>query len=125
LRRYEKALEAIQDAFDNRQITTQGAIERIEKLIDEMVKARKEQEKTGFDKNTFAIYWTLKQEDIKESKKHAPEINNLFLRFPNYKDNPDELRQLKAELYKLVLPFLAKDKMVSVVDELLNLKREK
>lgn len=117
--------EAIQDAFDNRQITTQGAIERIEKLIDEMVKAGKEQEKTGFDKNTFAIYWTLKQEDIKESKKHAPVINNLFLRFPNYKDNPDELRQLKAELYKLVLPFLAKDKMVSVVDELLNLNREK
>ena len=68
MRRYEKALEAIQDAFDNRQITTQSAIERTEKLIDEMVKARKEKEKTGFDKNTFAIYWTLKQKDIKESK---------------------------------------------------------
>jgi hypothetical protein len=37
-----------------------------------MVKARKEQEKTGFDKNTFAVYWTLKQEGIKKAKKHAP-----------------------------------------------------
>lgn len=116
--------EAIQDAFDNRQITTQDTVEKIEKLIDEMVKARKEQEKTGFDKNTFAIYWTLKQEDIKESQKHAPMINNVFLRFPNYNHNPDELRQLKAELYKLVIPFLEKDKMVSVVDKLLNLNRK-
>jgi type I restriction enzyme R subunit len=117
--------EAIQDAFDNRQITTQDALEKIEKLVDEIVKAEKEQKKTGFDKNTFAVYWTLKQEGIKESKKYAPVINSLFLRFPNYKDNPDELRQLKAEIYKLVLPFLGKDKMVSVVDELLKLNREK
>jgi len=42
LRRYEKALEAIQDAFDNRQITTQGAIERIEKLIDELLNLNRE-----------------------------------------------------------------------------------
>ena len=117
--------EAIQDAFDNRQITTQGALKKIEKLIHEMVKARKEQGKTGFDKNTFAVYWTLKQEGIKNAKKHAPLINSVFMRFPNYKHNPDELRQLKAELYKLVLPFLGKDKMVSIVDELLKLKREK
>ena len=117
--------EAIQDAFDNRQITTQGALEKIESLINEMVKARKEQEKTGFDKNTFAVYWTLKQEGIKNAKKHAPLINSVFMRFPNYKHNSDELRQLKAELYKLVLPFLGKDKMVSIVDELLKLKREK
>ena len=117
--------EAIQDAFDNRQITTQDALEKIEKLIDEMVKAGKEQKKTGFDKNTFAVYWTLKQEGIKGSKKHAPVINSLFLRFPNYKYNSDELRQLKAELYKLVLPFLGKDNMVSVVDKLLKLNREK
>jgi type I restriction enzyme R subunit len=117
--------EAIQDAFDNRQITTQDALEKIEKLIHEMVRARKEQKKTGFDKNTFAVYWTLKQEGIKNAKKHAPVINSVFMRFPNYKHNPDELRQLKAELYKLVLPLFGKDKMVSIVDELLKLKREK
>ncbi len=117
--------EAIQDAFDNRQITTQDALEKIEELIDEMVKAGKEQKKTGFDRNTFAIYWTLKQEGIKESKKYAPLIDNAFNRFPNYKDNADELRQLKAELYKLALQFLGKDKMVSVVDELLKLNRNK
>jgi len=117
--------EAIQDAFDNRQITTQDALEKIEQLIDEMVKARKEQKETGFDRNTFAIYWTLKQEGIKESKKHAPLIDNVFNRFPNYKHNADELRQIKAELYKLALQFLGKDKMVSVVDELLKLNRNK
>ena len=54
----------------------------------------------------------------------APIVNNAFLRFPNFKDNVAELRQLKAELYKLMLPVVGKDLMLGIVEKLLRLDRK-
>ncbi|MBM4309501.1 MAG: HsdR family type I site-specific deoxyribonuclease [Deltaproteobacteria bacterium] len=117
-------VENIQQAFDDRQITSQDALKKIEQLLQEIVEARKQQKETGFDINTFTIYWTLKKEGIGEPEKHAPALNGAFERFPNYNHSGAELRELKAELYKLVLPVIGKDRMVGLVDTLLKLKRK-
>jgi len=114
----------VQAAFDDRQVTSQEALTKIEQMIREILEARKQQKETGFDINTFTIYWTLKQENIDTPEKHAPAINGVFLRFPNYNHNAAELRELKAELYKLVLPIVGKENMVSIVEMLLKLKRK-
>ncbi len=116
--------EAIQEAFDDRQVTALEAMEKVEALIREVLEARREQEKTGFDINTFTIYWLLKQENVKWFDSLAPIVNNAFLRFPNFKDNIAELRQLKAELYRLMLPVVGKDLMLSIVEKLLRIDRK-
>ena len=116
--------EAIQEAFDNRQVTALDALRKVEALINEVLEARKQQDETGFDINTFTIYWLLKQEDVKWFEKLAPIVNNAFLRFPNFRDNIAELRQLKAELYKLLLPVVGKDLMLGIVEKLLRLDRK-
>ncbi|MEW6326418.1 MAG: HsdR family type I site-specific deoxyribonuclease [Thermodesulfobacteriota bacterium] len=116
--------EAIQEAFDNRQVTALDALRKIEALINEVLEARRQQEETGFDINTFTIYWLLKQENVKWFENLAPIVNNVFLRFPNFKDNIAELRQLKAELYKLMLPVVGKDAMLGIVEKLLRLERK-
>lgn len=116
--------EAIQEAFDNRQVTALDALRKVEALIKEVLEARRQQEETGFDINTFTIYWLLKQENVKRFKKLAPIINTAFVRFPNFKDNVAELRQLKAELYKLLLPAVGKDIMLGIVEKLLRLERK-
>lgn len=116
--------EAIQEAFDNRQVTALDALRKVEALINEVLEARKQQEETGFDINTFTIYWLLKQEDVKWFEKLASIVNNAFVRFPNFKDNIAELRQLKAELYKLLLPVVGKDLMLGIVEKLLRLDRK-
>lgn len=116
--------EAIQEAFDNRQVTALDALRKVEALINEMLEARRQQEETGFDINTFTIYWLLKQENVKWFEKLAPIINTAFVRFPNFKDNVAELRQLKAELYKLLLPAVGKDIMLGIVEKLLRLERK-
>ena len=116
--------EAIQEAFDDRQITSLEALKKIEALINEVLEARRRQEETGFDINTFTIYWLLRQENVKWHESLAPIINNAFLRFPNFKDNIAELRQLKAELYKLMLPVVGKDLMLGIVEKLLRLDRK-
>jgi len=116
--------EAIQEAFDNRQVTALEALKKTEALIKEVLEARRQQEETGFDINTFTIYWLFKQENVKWFENLAPIVNNAFLRFPNYRDNIAELRQLKAELYKLMLPVVGKDLMLGIVEKLLRLERK-
>ena len=116
--------EAIQEAFDERQITALEALKKTEALINEVLEAGRRQKETGFDINTFTIYWLLKQENVKRHENLAPIVNNAFLRFPNFKDNIAELRQLKAELYKLMLPVVGKDLMLGIVEKLLRLDRK-
>ncbi len=115
--------EAILEAYDDRQIGTQDALRELEKLLAEFVQARKEQEQAGFDLSTFTLYWVLKQAGSPEPDRLAPLLNQAFMRFPNHGHNANELRQLKAELYKVLLRAVGKDRMVELVERLLRLKR--
>ncbi|MFQ5830569.1 MAG: type I restriction endonuclease subunit R [Candidatus Methylomirabilia bacterium] len=116
--------EAILEAYDDRQIGTQGALKELEKLLGEFVQARKAREKTGFDLNTFTIYWVLKQAGSAEPEKQAPLLNAAFDRHPHYRNNPAERRQLKAELYKVLLPAVGKDRMVELAERLMWVQRK-
>lgn len=115
--------EAIRESYDDRQITTQAALKNIEDLVEEINEARGKQKESRFDINTFTIFWTLKQENIKEAEIHAQAINSVFLRFSNYNHNVEEMRQLKAELYKLLLPVVGKTGMIALVEKLLKISR--
>ncbi|MCK4394824.1 type I restriction endonuclease subunit R, partial [Candidatus Bipolaricaulota bacterium] len=88
--------EAILEAFDDRQVTTQDALRKIEDLIREILEARRQQSEMGFDASTFSLYWALKQEGVAEPENNVATIKGIFDRFPNYKENVAELRQLKA-----------------------------
>jgi type I restriction enzyme R subunit len=113
----------IQEAFDGRQLSTMEALRNIEGLIGEIIKAGQEQKETGFDINTFSIYWVLQERKLKDAIIIAPIANNIFVRFPNYNHNAEELRQIKADLYKLFMPLVGKTEMVPLVENLLKLNR--
>ncbi|MEW6441321.1 MAG: HsdR family type I site-specific deoxyribonuclease [bacterium] len=116
--------EAILETYDDRQITTQQALDKLRKLLDEYVQAKKEREKSGLDLNTFTIFWMLKQAGAKDPDQSAPVIHAAFERFPNYRHNVTELRGLKAELYKVLLPQVGKENMVAMAGRLLKLERK-
>jgi type I restriction enzyme R subunit len=115
--------ESILDAFDDRQITTQSALEQLGKLLEEYLQAKREREKTGFDINTFTLFWMLKQSGAKEAEQVAPKVETVFRKYPNYRENVAEERQLKAEIYKLVMPTVGKEGMVSLVKRMMELQR--
>jgi type I restriction enzyme R subunit len=116
--------EAILERYDDRQISTQEALTYLEKLLAEYVQAKKEHQQSGFDLNTFTLYWVLKEAEAPAPEKVAPLLNVAFSRFPNYQDNTFELRQLKAELYKVLLPAVGKERMVDLAERVLKLKRK-
>ncbi len=114
--------EAILEAFDNRQITTEDSLRRIELVIREIVEARRQQSEMGFDVTTFSLYWVLKKEGVAESDSIAATMKGIFERFPNYRENAAELRQLKAEIYRMLLPLVGKDRMVLLADAMLRVE---
>ncbi len=112
--------EAIVEAYDERQISTEDALREMESLIQEIVEAKREQAEMGFDSRTFSFFWTLKHEGLDHPDKNAIVILAIFDRFPNHKENIAELRQLKAELYKVLHPLMGKESMVKVAQKLLR-----
>jgi type I restriction enzyme R subunit len=116
--------EAILEMYDDRQITTQQALEKLRELLDEYVQAKRERERSGFDLHTFTIFWMLKQAGARDPDQAAPLVNTVFERFPNYPHNVAELRGLKAELYKVLLREVGKENMVAVAERLLKLERK-
>ena len=116
--------EAILEAYDDRQLNTQAALAELEKLLREFVEARRAREVSGFDVNTFTIFWILKQAGSSEADAIAPRLEEAFRRFPNQVHNPEERRRLKAELYKVLLPAVGKDRMVGIADWLRGLPRK-
>jgi type I restriction enzyme R subunit len=105
-------------------VNTQEALAQLEKLLAEYAQAQREHEQSGLDLNTFTIYWVLKQAGVPQPDNVAPSLNDAFQRFPNYDHNVGELRGLKAELYKTLLPAAGKERMVELVERILKLQRK-
>jgi type I restriction enzyme R subunit len=115
--------EAIRNQFDERQIATAEARKQLELLAAEAFEAEKVKKETGLDDDTFTLYWELKRNFYSDPKKLAKEANSVFVRFPNFHSNPDEMRQLKAELYKVLLPVAKGKKMVEIAERLIKVRR--
>ena len=117
--RAEKVLEL----YEDRQMTTQDTIREIETLYGSYEQAKRERQEKGLDANTFAIYWVLKTAEITEAEALSGSMDAVFEKCRHYKDNDAEMRQLKAELYKILLPKVSKTKMVTIVKNLLEMPR--
>jgi len=112
--------EAIMEAYDERQETTEEALKRIEALVHEIVGAQKLQEEMGVDETTFSLFWTLRKERVVQPERAATIVRAIFDRFPHHRENAAELRQLKAELYKALLPLVGKEGMIELAAKLLR-----
>ena len=117
--------EAVLDWYDNRQVSTQEALRQLEKLLSEYVDAKREFEKSGYDLSTFTIYWVLKQIGAPDPTKVGASAQcGQPIEFSNYKHNAVDLRQLKAELYKFLLPAVGKERMVEIAERILKFQRQ-
>lgn len=116
---FERAVQ-VTAQFQDRQLSTQQAFDEIQKLIAEQSRAQAERTRLGLDVPTFGVYWLLDQARVANAKELAGEISGLFTRFPNYRRSADELRQLKAEVYKALLREVSGKQMVELGDRIIS-----
>jgi type I restriction enzyme R subunit len=114
--------EAIREQFDERHVTTEQARQQLELLAEETITAQQAQKDSGLDDLTFALFWELKQHIAKDPQALAVALSEPFRRFSDFHSNADEMRELKAQIYKLLLPFVQGKKMVEVADRLIKVR---
>lgn len=116
--------EAVLERYEDRQESTQDALEELQRLADEYLKSKQEAEDLGLDENTNAIRQVLKLAEVPDETELAKRIETLIAARPAFADNPAELRTLKAELFKVLLPSAGKEKMFKLAEEILDLPRK-
>jgi len=114
--------EHVMDAIEDRQTTTKEALRQLETLVTERMEAEKARKESGLDGGAFAVFWELKREGYEEAKAKALalEIEDAYRRFPNAEANPDEMRQLKAEVYKVLLKVVSGKKMIDLAEKVMG-----
>jgi len=112
----------VMDALDERQASTQQALEQLEALMAERLEADRARAASGLAAGAFGVYWELKREGYDEAKARglAVEIESAYERFPNAGANADEMRQLKAEIYKVLLRVVSGPKMIALADKVMR-----
>jgi type I restriction enzyme, R subunit len=124
LRLIGERAEALRQDYEDRQITTQEALERFVGLAEDLLNADKERLRLGLDENSFAIYSRIKPETKNLEPNQAKEINALFEIYPDYRWDEKQEQRLRAKLYKFILPLVGKEKLTKLADDLLRLRRE-
>ena len=113
--------EAVKEQYENRQVSTQEALDEIRKIYEDDVKRKKEQAEKGFDGLTFFIYRTLIDKGLSNSEEVTKEIKEEFIKNPNWKTSEKELRELRKGVYYAILVEEDDiDKAASIVEELFN-----
>ena len=109
----------IVELYEDRQISTKDALKDLERALDEFNAAQRELNEKGFDITTFGIYWVLRRNGIESPEGVAIAIGALFVKFPNRQDVA-ERRELKAELYRVLLPVVDKKRRTYIVEAILR-----
>ncbi|MCX8207931.1 MAG: HsdR family type I site-specific deoxyribonuclease, partial [Methanothrix sp.] len=121
----ERAME-IASRFEQRQITAQEALqELIEGPIREMQEAEEELRKRNLDQRTFAVFWMLHREGIRDAEIKARTIADALDRYPHWAYSEHQGRELRRLITKILLKYLSVDRVSDAVERLLNvLKRD-
>ncbi len=115
--------EALAQLYEDRHITTQKALAEFEKLAREYLQSDEERRRLGVDENTFAIYSSLRTVAPGLTADQAKALDDVFAGFPDYQWNGQQLADLRARLYKQLLPMVSKDKVIETANLLLKLQR--
>ncbi|MGH9429164.1 MAG: type I restriction enzyme subunit R domain-containing protein, partial [Terriglobia bacterium] len=98
----EKA-EQIAQAFEDRQKTTQGTLEELRKLIQEINEARQEREATELSAESFAVYWLLKKEGVEQADTVAKAAADAFAQYPHWQVSSHQEQEVRKSFYKALI----------------------
>lgn len=90
--------EAIQEGYEDRQLTTEETLARLESLIQKTVKQKKEQAEKQFDDITYFVYLLLIEKNFKNPETIARSIKTAFGYNPHWEKSENDLRELRQQV---------------------------
>ncbi|HDZ27334.1 MAG TPA: type I restriction endonuclease subunit R, partial [Candidatus Aminicenantes bacterium] len=114
--------KAVQESYENRQMSTQDALNELLAEIERNEKRKKDQAEKGFDDLTFFVYRNLLDAGVGEAEEVSRNVNAAFTRRPNWQKSEAELRELRKEVtFAIYAKMEDLDPVVRIVDNLFSL----
>jgi len=112
--------EMIAVMFQDRQKTTQEALEELKGIIAEMNSARQEAENKAFSPEVFTVYWIMREESVPDPEDKAAEISSVLTQYPHWRTSEKHERQLRRALYGVLVKGKVKN-MKDIVEKVLRI----
>jgi len=114
--------KAVQEAFEERQTTTEKALEDLFSEIEKNNKRKEEQSEKGLDGLSYFVLCKLTEDGIPNAEKVSGKVREAFAKHPGWKDGEGELRELrKAVTYAVYSEEDDLDKVTATVESLFML----
>lgn len=98
----EKA-EIIAKMYEEGQRRTREILEELKQLIEEINAAREEQKAKNMTAEVFTVYWLLKGKKVKDPEEKVNQMKEVFEKFPSWKWSEAQEREVRTELYKMLI----------------------
>lgn len=108
--------------YEDHQITTQQALDQIEKLAQQYIDVKDELQKLSLDENTYDIYATLKLVTNAVTPEKAQAINTVLTHYPDYRWDEQQGKRARIELYSILHPILGTPKTIEVTNRLMKIE---
>ena len=115
--------EAITEAYENHQMTTQEALAEFRRSAEEYARAAREQVQMDLDNNTYAVYTVLRNVIDDVNPEQARAVDQVFAQFPDYRWDDHQQSQLRGTLYKTLELSVDIKTKIEITNKLLRLER--
>ena len=113
---------AVQESYEDRQTSTQEALDALFAEIEKNEKRKKEQAQKGFDGLTFFVYRTLLDAGVISAEEVSGQVKAAFAGHPNWQTSEAELRELRKEVtFAVYAEVDDTDQVAQIVDNLFSL----
>ncbi len=94
--------ETIAEAFKERQVSTQEALQQLEEQVRSINDAQREQAERGITGEPFAVFWLLRQEGVgaPQAEAVARRMAMALDQHPHWRNSEREARAVRLELYR-------------------------
>jgi type I restriction enzyme R subunit len=114
--------KAVQEKYEDRQVSTSEAVDKLIKEIEANERRKKEQAKKGFDGLTYFVYTTLVEAEIPDAEVVSQKIKAAFVEYPNWLSSEKETREVRQKItFALFAVVDDEDKIKATVDHILTL----
>jgi type I restriction enzyme, R subunit len=113
---------AVQEAFEERQSTTEKALADLMEEIEKNKLRKKVQAEKGLDGLSYFVLCKLTEDGIPNAERVSTKIREAFAKHPGWKDGEAELRELRKQVtFALFSEEEDLDKVTATVESLFNL----
>jgi type I restriction enzyme R subunit len=113
---------AVQESYEERQTSTQDALNNLLKEIDKNEERKRQQAEKGFDGLTFFVYRTLLDAGVVGAEEVSGQVKEAFAAHPNWQTSEADLRELRKEVtFAIYAQMDDLDQVARIVDNLFSL----